>query len=586
MSDSIVNIKINGKSVQAKAGQTILEASHDANFKIPFLCKHPDLQATASCGICVVKVKGSANLVRACAAPIAEGMEITTQDPELMTVRRTVLELILSAHPNECLTCGRNGSCELQRLAEEFGIRRDSLPKIVPDLPKDDSTKTIVLEPRKCIKCGRCIEVCQDVQNVWALSFLERGLDTRISPAGDITLADSPCIRCGQCSAHCPVGAIYEYDETLKVWDALRNPKLHKVAQIAPAVRVAIGEAFGLPPGTNMTGQLYAALRELGFDAVFDTNFGADVTIMEEASEFAARLGGSHGKLPLITTCCPSWVDFMEKFHPELIPHFSSCKSPHAIVGVLAKTYYARKKGLKPEDVYVVSIMPCTSKKFEVKRGSSMFASGVQDVDVSITTREFARMVKQSGLDLTGMDPEAQPDSPLGEYTGAGVIFGASGGVMEAALRTAAAMIEGKEPDNLEFAPIRGLEGVKTMKTTVAGKEIRIAVAHGLRNVESVMESVKKAEAEGQEPPWHFIEVMACPGGCVGGGGQGARISDSIRRRRSEGLYADDRAKKARCSHQNPAVKKVYEEFLGKPLGEQSMKLLHTSYTPLPLYRR
>lgn len=587
MSDAtIVNMKINGSPVQAKAGQTILEASHDANFKIPFLCKHPDLEATASCGICVVKVKGAANLVRACSTPVSEGMEVTTQDPELMSIRRTVLELILSAHPNECLTCGRNGSCELQRLADDFGIRSEKLPKFVPDLPKDESTKTIVLEPRKCIKCGRCIEVCQDMQNVWALSFLDRGLDTRISPAGEITLAESPCIRCGQCSAHCPVGAIYEYDETLKVWDALRDKSLYKVAQIAPAVRVAVGESFGFPPGTNMTGQLYAALRALGFDAVFDTNFGADVTIMEEASELAARLKGGHGPLPLITTCCPSWVDFMEKFHADMISHFSSCKSPHAIVGTLAKTYYAKKRGLDPKKMFVVSIMPCTSKKFEVARSSSMFASGQQDVDVSITTREFVRMIRQSGLDLAGMDAAAQSDSPLGEYSGAGTIFGASGGVMEAALRTAAALVEGKEPEGLEFTPIRGLAGIKTMETVIGGKTLRIAVAHGLKHVETVLAEVKKAKLEGRETPYHFIEVMACPGGCVGGGGQAWRVSDAIRKKRAEGLYADDRNSKARCSHQNESVKKLYAEFLGSPLSDEAIRLLHTTYTPLPLYKR
>ncbi len=582
-----VSLKINGKEVKAKAGQTILEASHDAKFKIPALCKHPDLPATASCGICVVKVKGAANLVRACSTPVAEGMEITTQDPELMSVRRTVLELILSAHPNECLTCGRNGTCELQKLAADFGIRNDKMPKFIPELPKDDSTKTIVLEPRKCIKCGRCITVCQDMQNVWALCFLERGLDTRISPAGeDLTLAESPCIRCGQCSAHCPVGAIYEHDDTMQVWDALNDPGVHKIAQIAPAVRVSIGESFGHEPGVNLAGQLYAALRSLGFNTVFDTNFGADVTIMEEASELAERLKGARGPLPLITTCCPSWVDFMEKFHPDMIEHFSSCKSPHAIVGALAKTYYAKKAGLDPAKIFMVSIMPCTSKKFEVARGSAMFASGFQDVDVSLTTREFIRMIRQSGLDLNALDGATQPDSPLGDFSGAGTIFGASGGVMEAALRTAARLVEGKEPQGLEFKEIRGLEGIKTMEVEVGGKKLRIAVAHGLKHVETVIEQVKKAKAEGAEPPYHFIEVMACPGGCVGGGGQAWHVSDSIRRQRAEGLYKDDRGRKARCSHQNESVQKLYEEFLGKPLGEKAEHLLHTKYKALPLYKR
>lgn len=588
MNDSnTISVKINGRTVKAKKGQTILEAAHEANIKIPSLCKHPDLPAAAGCGICVVKVKKSNNLVRACAMPVSEGMEITTHDPELMSIRRTVLELILSAHPNECLTCGRNGTCELQKLAEDFGIRRQDLPELVPDLPKDDSTKTIVLEPRKCVKCGRCLEVCQDKQNVWALCMLERGLSTRISPAGEITLAESPCVRCGQCSAHCPVGAIYEYDETMKVWDALKNPDIYKVVQIAPAVRVSLGEAFGFKPGTDVSGQIYHALRMMGFNAVFDTNFGADVTIMEEATELAERLSGKHGALPLITTCCPAWVDFMEKFHSDMIEHFSSCKSPHAIVGALTKTYYADKVKVDPAKIFMLSIMPCTAKKHEVVRGKSMFSSGHQDVDVSITTREFVRMIRQSGIELAKLDSKSVPDSPLGEYSGAGLIFGASGGVMEAALRTASKLITGKDNDDtLEFEPVRGLAGVKTASITIGDKTLRIAAAQGLSEVEKVLNEVRKAKEEDREIPYHFIEVMACPGGCVGGGGQAWKISDKIRAARIEGLYKTERTLPKRRSHDNPSVQKVYAEFLGAPLSEKAEELLHTSYKPRPQYKR
>lgn len=581
-----ITVTIDGIEIQVDPGTTILEAAQAARVRIPTLCKHSDLPATAACGICVVKIEGRPGMIRACCTPVEPEMRVITHDPEIIRVRYSVLEMILSAHPNECLTCGRNGTCELQSLAEQFGIRRERLPSLVKDLPKDETTRTIVLEPRKCIKCGRCIVVCQEMQNVWALSFLERGLDTRISAAGDITLSDSPCIRCGQCSAHCPVGAIYEYDETDQVWDALLDPDIYCVAQIAPAVRVSFGEAFGYPPGTNLTGQVYHALRKMGFNAVFDTNFGADVTIMEEATEFVQRLKDSPVKLPLITTCCPSWVDFMEKFHSDMITYFSSCKSPHAILGTLTKTYYAQKMGIDPAKIFMVSIMPCTSKKYEVTRSDHMFASGYQDVDVSITTREFARMVFQTGIKLEALDRTTQPDSPLGEYSGAGTLFGASGGVMEAALRTAHYLLTDEDPENLEFTEIRGPEGVKTMETAVAGYPVRVAVAHGIKHVESVLEKVRAAIQGGHRPPYDFIEVMACPGGCVGGGGQAWNVSERIRRKRAEGLYWDDRVSEIRCSHHNPSVKQLYAEFLEKPLSEKAHHLLHTSYQSRPQYRR
>jgi NADH-quinone oxidoreductase subunit G len=422
------------------------------------------------------------------------------------------------------------------------------------------------------------------MQDVWALTFLERGIQTRMAPAGDISLAESPCVRCGQCSAHCPTGAIFEYDQTQTVWNGLMDEEKYCVVQIAPAVRVALGEEFGLPPGKNLTKKIYALLRRLGFKAVFDTNFGADVTIMEEANEFVQRFSKSPDELPLITTCCPSWVDFMEKKHHDMVPHFSSCKSPHEIVGVLSKTYYAQQMNIDPSKIFMVSIMPCTSKKYETMRSKEMYASGYKDIDVVLTTRELARMIKQAGLDFLHL-PDEQPDSVLGNYTGAGVIFGATGGVMEAALRTAYNVLTGYNLDRVELQDVRGLAGVKQTEITIQGKTIRIAVAHGLGNVETVLDKVREAKAQGKETPFHFIEVMACPGGCVGGGGQPYGITDDIRHKRAHGLYADDEGRAGqRCSHDNPYVQQLYDTFLGNPLGEKAEELLHTSYTARPDY--
>ena len=584
MTDKI-QASINGLPVEVPAGATILDAARQVSVHIPTLCKHPDLDATAACGVCIVRVAGSNKMLRACCTPVEADMEITTEDPEIIHIRRTVIEMILSRHPNECLTCGRNQNCELQTIAADFGLREIRLDSIVPDLPIDATTKAVVLDPRKCITCGRCIQVCQQIQNVWALSFLQRGFETRIAPAGDISLADSPCVRCGQCSAHCPTGAIVEYDNSQEVWDKLLDPDAFCVAQLAPAVRVAIGEAFGFPIGTNLTGKTYAALRRMGFDAVFDTNFGADLTVMEEAHEFVKRFTTEGSVLPLITTCCPSWVDFMEKFHDDMIPNFSSCKSPQAMVGALAKTYYAEKMGLDPAKVFVVSIMPCTAKKFEIIRSKSMRSSGFQDVDVSLTTRELARMIKQSGINFEAVKEE-QPDQLLGAYTGAGTIFGATGGVMEAALRTSHFLLTGENPSRMDFPKTRGLEGVKEGTAVIAGHEIRFAVAHGLGNVETVLTRVREARDAGTVPPYHFIEVMACPGGCVGGGGQPYGVTDKLRARRAAGLYQDDQAGLWRCAHENPYVQQLYADFLGEPLGEKSEQLLHTSYRTRPEYRR
>jgi iron-only hydrogenase group A len=589
LSMNMVNISINGQQYQVEEGITILEAAKRANVKIPTLCYHPDLEAWAACGLCIVKTPPSPKIVRSCAAIVEEGMNIITHDREIVKVRKTVLELILSRHPNDCLKCGRNGNCELQRLSAEFGIREVPFEQKVREIPEDRSTTSIVLDPEKCVLCGRCAEVCQKMQNVWALEFLGRGFETRIAPSADVTLNDSPCVKCGQCSAHCPVGAIFEKDETEKVWTALcgeTNPNIYPVVQIAPAVRVAIGEAFGYEPGALETGKLYAALRRLGFKAVFDTSFSADLTIMEEASELIERFAkGKAPGLPLITSCCPAWIDYLEKYDHDLIEYFSTCKSPQEMMGAIAKTYYPEKMKLCAENIFMVSIMPCTAKKYEAGRGEEMFSSGHQDVNVVLTTRELARMLKQAGIDFANL-PEEKADSILGEYTGAGTIFGTTGGVMEAALRTAYNFITGENLGNVNFNEVRGLDGVKEATIDIKGTKVNIAVAHGLVNVQYILDRVRSALQRGEKSPYDFIEVMACRGGCVGGGGQPYGATDEIRAKRAAGIYKDDEIHAIRCSHDNPEIKMIYAEFLGKPLSEKSHKLLHTSYKPRKLYNR
>lgn len=582
---TMINLEINGVPVSVPEGTNVLDAAATAKVNIPKLCYHPDLPAWAACGICVVKLEGSAKLVRSCALEAAEGMKVITHDSELHEVRRTVIELILSTHPNSCLTCPRNGTCELQTLAADFGIREQPYEQIVREIEPDTSTPSIVLNPEKCVSCGRCVKVCQGLQDVWALEFLDRGDQMRMAPAGDIELNESPCIKCGQCSAHCPVGAIFEKDDTEAIYEAILDETKHAVVQVAPAVRVALGEAFGMEPGSIVTGKIYAALRRLGFDTVFDTNFAADLTIMEEGSEFVQRLTKGAGPLPLITTCCPSWVDYMEKYYSELIPHFSTAKSPQMMLAAMAKTYYAQKIGRKPEEIFMASIMPCTSKKYEIVRDENMYSSGVQDIDVSITTRELARMIRQAGITFESLEDE-KADEALGIYTGAGTIFGATGGVMEAALRTAHYLVAGTDLTSVEFESVRGLEGIKRASVDVAGTTVKVAVAHNMKNIEIVLDEVKEALAAGKEPPYHFIEVMACRGGCIAGGGQPYGGTDETRRKRIEAMYGDDKAQTYRCSHHNPSIQKLYKEFLGEPLSETSHKYLHTHYTPRPVYVR
>jgi NADP-reducing hydrogenase subunit HndD len=578
----MINAIINGKTVQIEEGTNILDAARGAGIKIPTLCKHPDLKPTAGCGLCIVKIKGSRKMARACCTPIENGMDIITHDSELVETRRTVLELLLSNHPNECLHCGRNTNCELQSLCSDFSVRMERYEKYIPDYPID-ATTAIVLDPSKCVKCGRCVQVCQQVQNVWALSFLDRGVNTRIATAGDIPLNESPCVQCGQCSAHCPTGAIVERDDTKEVWDSLEDQEKFCVVQIAPAVRVAVGEGFGYPPGVNLTKKLYSLFRRLGFKAVFDTNFGADLTIMEEAAEFVERFVNGKGPLPLITTCCPSWVDYMEKYYGDMIEHFSSAKSPHEMVGVLSKTYYAEKNQIDPAKIKMISIMPCTAKKYEITRTEEMFSSGHQDVDTVLTTRELIRLIKQAGIDFNDL-PDGEADLILGEYGGAGTIFGATGGVMEAALRTAYYKVTGEDLTDVNFTAVRGLDGVKETTINIKGTEVKIAVAHGLANVQHIMDKVRDAVKNNKPVPYHFIEVMACPGGCVGGGGQPYAVTDDIRLQRARGLYEEDAGMRIRCSHHNEHVRQLYDEFLEKPLSSKAHELLHTTYVNRPIY--
>ncbi|MCL2763333.1 MAG: NADH-dependent [FeFe] hydrogenase, group A6 [Treponema sp.] len=590
----MINFKINGIPVQAEEGVTILDAAKKANIKIPTLCYNPDLSPWASCGLCIVRMAGSPKMVRACTTSIDggfEGKDIITHDSEIIATRRIILELILSNHPNDCLQCSRSGSCELQTLTADFGIREMPYKKMVNEIPVDDSNPAIVLCPEKCIRCGRCVKVCQDVQNVWALEFQGRGFKGKIASAADTPLGESPCIKCGQCAAHCPVGAIYEHDDTVKVWNALHNADLHTVVQIAPAVRVALAEEFGLEPGTIITKKIYAALRRLGFKTVFDTNFSADLTIMEEGSELVKRLTEKGSAIPLITSCCPAWVDYLEKYYTDMIPNFSTAKSPQQMMGAMIKAYWADKASVTPEKVYSVSVMPCTAKKWETQRNDDMKSAGTflkkdtgYDVDIVITTRELARMIKQAGIDILNLADE-EADSPMGPYTGAGTIFGVTGGVMEAAVRSAYYLVTKKELPDVNFTPARGLEGVKEGEVDFGnGTKIRIAVAHQMGNIAAVLDKIRAARVAGQEPPYHFVEVMACRGGCVAGGGQPYGATDEVRKQRSSGIYKDDTQSKYRCSHLNPCINQVYKEFLGEPGGHKAHELLHTKYVERELY--
>ena len=571
-----ITLTIDGQEVQAPKGATVLEAAQAAGFKIPTLCWHPELRPEGACRLCVVEVKGAKSLVASCVMPAANGMEVHTNTPFVREARRTALELLLANHPFECLTCEKSGNCELQTLAHDLGVREVRYQGEKRDVPKDTSSPSLVRDPNKCILCGRCVRMCSEVQGVDALGYVGRGWDTLVLPLFNRNLADVACVTCGQCSTVCPTGAITEKSYVDEVWQALGDPKKHVVVQTAPATRVSVGEAMGMAPGSVVTGKMVAALRRLGFDRVFDTDFSADLTIMEEGHELLERLKEG-GTLPLITSCSPGWIKYCEHFYPELLSNLSTCKSPQQMFGAVTKTYYAEKMGLKPEDIYVVSIMPCTAKKFEAQR-PEMTASGTADVDAVLTTRELARMLKEAGIEFESL-PEEEYDAPLGISTGAGAIFGATGGVMEAALRTVYEVVTGKTLENLDFTAVRGLEGVKEAAVDLDGKTVKVAVAHGLANAKKVLEKIKAGEAD-----WQFVEIMCCPGGCIGGGGQPVPVDRKKRAARIKAIYEVDAAMPLRKSHENPAVKTLYEEYLGAPLSEKAHELLHTHYTPRPRF--
>ena len=567
-----VKLSIDGREVMAPKGTNIVEAAKLAGIEIPTLCYMPDLNVKANCRVCMVEVEGSRTLQAACAQPVADGMKVHTNTPMTREARKMSVELLLANHPQDCLNCVRNQNCELQSLAERLGIRENRFAlKDRVKYEKDVSTPSIVRDPAKCILCRRCVAVCQNVQSVGALYPINRGIETIVAPACDKNLSDVACALCGQCIQVCPVGAIHERDETAKVWEALSDPKKHVIVQTAPAIRVAIGEEMGMAPGAVTTGQLVAALRRLGFDKVFDTDFTADLTILEEGNELLQRLGNK-GTLPMITSCSPGWIKFIEHFYPDLLPHLSTCKSPQQMFGALAKTYYAQKENIKPEDIVSISIMPCTAKKFESQR-DEMKSSGYQDVDIVLTTRELGRMIREAGLNFADLEPE-EYDAPFGITTGAALIFGASGGVMEAALRTVYEVVTGKELQNVNFNEVRGMEGIKEASVDLNGTVVRVAVAHGLGNARKLLDQIKAGTTK-----YDFIEVMCCPGGCIGGGGQPIPTNLETRMARIKAIYETDAGMALRKSHENPAVKKLYEEFLEKPLGHKSHELLHTHYT-------
>ncbi len=567
-----VKVTVDGQQVEVPKGSTILEAAKAAGIKIPTLCYHEDLGVKAMCRLCVVEVAGARTLQAACSQPVSDGMMIITNSPAVRQARRINLELLLSNHPQDCLNCVRNQRCELQTLADQLGVKEQRFrPKTKSEQPKDTSAAALIRDPEKCILCRRCVEVCHQVQSVGAIAPANRGIDTVIAPAGGVNLDDVACVQCGQCSLVCPVGAIYEQDHTERVWAALADPNKHVVVQTAPAIRVSIGEEFGMKPGQVSTGKLVAALRRLGFDRVFDTDFTADLTIIEEGHELLERLNNG-GTLPMITSCSPGWIKFIEHFYPEYLEHLSTCKSPQQMFGALAKTYYAEKTGIDPKDIYVVSIMPCTAKKYECGR-PEMTDSGYADVDAALTTRELAKMIREAGIDF-GSLPDEEYDDPLGISTGAGVIFGASGGVMEAALRTVYEVVTKEALPSVDFKAVRGLEGIKEAEVDLKGTKMKVAVANGLSNARKLMDLIKEGKAD-----YHFIEIMCCPGGCIGGGGQPIPTTNAIRQERIKAIYEADAGLPLRKSHENPAVKTLYEEFLKEPLGEKSHHLLHTHYT-------
>ena len=571
----MVNLKINNIPVQVKEGTTVLEAAKVAGINIPTLCYLKDINEIGACRVCVVEVKGARSLVASCVYPVSEGMEVFTNTEKVRKSRKTTIELLLSNHKRECLSCVRSTNCELQKLSAEYGCDEKRFAGSKSEYEPDTSTSYLVRDNEKCVLCRRCVAVCKHVQEVAVIAPVRRGFNTHIGCAFESGLGDAPCVACGQCIAVCPTGALHEREEIDDVRAAINDPDKVVVVAAAPAVRAAIGEEFGYPIGTNAEGKMFTAMRMLGFDKVFDVNFGADLTIMEEAHELLDRVTNK-GVLPMFTSCSPGWIRYVEYYYPELIPNLSSCKSPMQMFGATVKTYWAHKEGIDPKNIYVVGVMPCTAKKFEKTRNGES-ASGYPDVDAVLTTRELAKMIKASGILFNDL-PDGTFDNPLGEFTGAGVIFGATGGVMEAALRTAAETLTGKPLDNVDFKEVRGVKGIKEAEYDLNGTKVKVAVASGLTNAKELCEKIKKGECD-----YTFVEVMCCPGGCVNGGGQPiqsayTRRQVDLRSKRAQALYDEDKQASIRKSHENPAILQLYKDFFGEPGSHKAHEILHTSY--------
>ena len=577
-----VNITIDGISLYVPDTYTILEAAKEANISIPTLCFLKDINEIGCCRMCVVEVKGSKALQAACVHPVREGMEVLTHTTRVRKARKTTLELILSNHNANCQTCTRSWmDCELQSLANKLSVKDVRFRGESKKVPLDVGP-SIVRDPNKCILCRRCVSACKKIQTVGVIDVVNRGFETHVGSPFGMPLSETPCVNCGQCINVCPVGALHEKGDIDNVWEAIDDPSKHVIVQTAPAVRVAIGEEFLMPIGTPVTGKMVTALKMLGFDKVFDTDTGADLTIMEEGSELIDRIRGG-GKLPLITSCSPGWIKFCEHNYPDMLDNLSTCKSPHQMFGAILKTYYAQKNDIDPKDIVVVSVMPCTAKKFEAAR-PEMEVDGLKDVDYVLTTREISKMIYDLGIDFPDL-AEQEFDNPFGDASGAGAIFGATGGVMEAALRTVADIISGESADNFEYEEVRGLEGIKIANIKIADLNVRAAVAHGLGNARKLMDAIEAGEE------FHFVEIMACPGGCVNGGGQPLQLADvrnwiDIKAERAKGLYTEDRHSFIRKSHNNPAIKKLYKEFLGMAGGSKAHQLLHTHYAPRSNYEK
>ena len=567
-----MRIEINERPVEATQGETLLTAIRRAGVRVPTLCHMEGLPPTGACRLCVVEVEGQRGLIPSCSYPVYEGMKVRTHSPRAVRARHTIVELLLSNHPDDCLYCVRNGTCELRKLAEELGVHQRRFTGLSRASRVDVSGPALTREPSKCVLCGKCVRVCEEVQGVGAIDFIGRGSATKVGPAFDEALNLSSCVLCGQCVMACPTGALHEQSHVKQVLDALRNPEMMVVVQHAPAVSVTLAEAFGLPPGRDVDGKMVAALRRLGFHRVFDTAFSADLTVMEEASELVHRIQ-SRGTLPMMTSCSPAWIKFVEEFYPGFTGHLSTCKSPQQMLGAILKSHYAESRGLDPAKIYSVAVMPCTAKKFEAGR-PEMIHDGVSDIDAVLTTRELAELIRMHGLDLEALPPE-KADDPFGGRSSAGKLFGATGGVMEAAVRTAHYLLTGKEMDVLDAVEFRGLEGVKEARVKVGDLELGLAVASGLGNARALLEQI-----QGGRSDLHFIEVMSCPGGCIAGGGQIIGVDPGAITARMKALYDIDARSAVRVAHRNEGVRTLYDTFLGEPLGEASHRLLHTHYTP------